>query len=93
VVEQLLQGFLMLNVAQSHAASRRALPEGKTGSFALIGEFGVFVDDKYSETMRHYLHSGHYEVGERRAIASLVKPTDRVLEVGTGVGVVSMTAA
>jgi FkbM family methyltransferase len=77
----------------SEQQRRRTITEGKTGELAVIGEFDVFVDDKYSEAMRQYLYSGHYEDGERVAIASLLKPTDRVLEAGTGVGVVSMTAA
>ena len=75
------------------AESRRAIPEGGTGRIAVIGGFEVFVDDKYSETMRRALDSGSYEGRERSRVVKLLKPTDRVLEVGTAVGVVAMTAA
>jgi FkbM family methyltransferase len=39
------------------------------------------------------LQGGSYEVRERQLVAELIQPTDRVIEVGTAIGIVSMTAA
>jgi FkbM family methyltransferase len=82
-----------LQTRESAAQRRRAAPEGKTGHIAVIGGFDVFVDDGFSERIRRSLDSGRYEGREREIVAKLLKPTDRVLEAGTALGVVSMTAA
>jgi FkbM family methyltransferase len=82
-----------LQARESAAQRRRAAPEGKIGHTAVIGGFDVFVDDGFSERIRRSLDSGGYEGREREIVAKLLKPTDRVLEAGTAVGVVSMTAA
>ncbi len=71
----------------------RTAPEGKTGHFAVVGGFNAFVDDRYSQAIRQSLDSGGYEGRERSIVAKLLKPGDRVLEAGTAVGMVSMTAA
>jgi len=83
----------MANIAQSDTPVQYAMPRGKTGCLSMVGGFEVFVDDSYSETMRQYIRSGYYEGLECRAVLALVKPSDRVLEAGTALGVVSMTAA
>jgi FkbM family methyltransferase len=76
------------------AQERNAPPEGRRGHFTQIGGFSVFVDqDRYSETIRKSLTEGHYEGRERKLVGEFLRPDDRVLEVGTAIGVVSMTAA
>ncbi len=73
---------------------RRRLPEGRTGHFVTIDGFEVFVDlDRYAEPIRKALDAGHYEGRERKLAKEFLRAGDRVIEVGTAVGVVSMTAA
>src|SRR5579862_3589983 len=73
---------------------RLSLPEGRTGHMTDVGGFTVFVDtERYAPTIVHSLDGGHYEGRERQLVTDLIQPTDRVLEVGTALGVVSMTAA
>jgi FkbM family methyltransferase len=45
------------------------------------------------KSMTHALLSGDYETPERRAIKSVVRPGDRVVDIGACLGVVSLTAA
>lgn len=47
----------------------------------------------YSRTIALSLLSGDYEREERELVRSLLRPGDRVLEAGTAIGLVSMTAA
>lgn len=71
-----------------------ALCAGRNGHVATIGSCRVFVDtDRYSAALINALSNGAYENRERALIKTLLKPTDRVLEIGTAVGVVTMTAA
>ncbi len=73
---------------------RAALTDGRTGTVTQIDSFSVFVDTaKYSETLIRALTESAYEGAERILVRAAVLPTDRVLEVGTAVGVVTMTAA
>lgn len=73
---------------------RLAVPEGRNGHMADVGGFIVFVDtDRYAPTIVSALDNGSYEGRERQLIAGLIQPSDRVIEAGTAVGVVSMTAA
>jgi FkbM family methyltransferase len=59
-----------------------------------IDGLSVFVDrQNYHETIVHYLDLGEYEGRERFLAEQLIRPDDRVLEVGTAIGVVSMTIA
>jgi FkbM family methyltransferase len=46
----------------------------------------VPLHDRISEKIRQYLHAGEYETEEYRALKGLLRKTDRVLELGTGVG-------
>ena len=77
-----------------HERERVSVPEGRTGHMTDIGGFTVFVDtERYAKTIIHSLDSGNYEGRERQLATELIQPTDRVLEVGTALGVVSMTSA
>jgi FkbM family methyltransferase len=69
---------------------------GKTrkGDFVTVGQVDIFVDtDAYSANMVETLRDGTYESKERELVEGLVKPEDRVFEIGSAVGGVSMTAA
>ena len=79
---------------QESARLRMALPDGRQGIVSAIGSFHVFVDEIfYGEKVQCALKAGNYEARERDLVSRFIKPGDRVLEVGTAVGIVSMTAA
>lgn len=65
----------------------------RSGSYAFLGHVEVFNDDKYPERVRASIGSGRYEERERRRVGELLLPNDRVLEIGTAIGAVAMTAA
>ncbi len=74
--------------------ARNMVPEGRHGHFSQIGGFRVFVDeDNYGASVQRALDSGRYEDRERKLASEFLRPGDRVIEAGTAVGVVSMTAA
>jgi FkbM family methyltransferase len=77
----------------TEAAKRRLPPQGKTGHVSLVGDFLVFVDDAYGPFARDGLSRGVHENRERVAVLQHLRSTDRVLELGAAVGVVTMTAA
>jgi FkbM family methyltransferase len=81
-------------LAAEQDANQLELVADRTGHIVRIGSVAVFVDtENYSPTMIAALTSGDYEAPERKLIPALVRPNDRVLEIGTAVGVVTMTAA
>ena len=51
------------------------------------------VGEHISPTIRKALYSGQYEGGELTAIRRFVKPGDRVLEVGSGIGFITLVCA
>jgi FkbM family methyltransferase len=62
--------------------------------YADLSGFKLRIDhDRYSSTMIEALRSGVYEAGERRLVAEIFAPGDRILEVGSSVGSLSMIAA
>jgi FkbM family methyltransferase len=70
------------------------LRDGRRGHVAMIGRASIFVDtEKYSSTLITSLTDGGYEAQERALVGALLHPDDRVVEVGTAVGAVTMTAA
>ncbi|TPI63538.1 FkbM family methyltransferase [Mesorhizobium sp. B3-1-7] len=70
------------------------IPIGRDGYFMGVGGFDIFVDtENYSETIIDALRRNYYEGRERQLTADLVHPSDRVIEVGTAIGLVAMTAA
>jgi FkbM family methyltransferase len=74
--------------------SRTALPKGRQGHLSSAGGFDVFVDTKqYYSEICSAIDQGFYEARERGLVRKLVKPGDKVLEIGTAIGVVTMTAA
>ncbi|THD45382.1 MAG: FkbM family methyltransferase [Bradyrhizobium sp.] len=85
-------GELLAEDAQL-AKRRRAPPAGKSGHVVKIAGFNIFVDDAYGRAARESLNGGDYEARERNAVLRQLRPTDRVLELGTAVGVMAMTAA
>jgi FkbM family methyltransferase len=74
--------------------ARWASPPGRAGHVVEIGGFAIFVDgEKYDQTIAFFLDLGWYEKRENDLARQLVQPTDRIIEAGTGLGLVSMTAA
>lgn len=70
------------------------IPFDREGYFIYIDAFSVFIDTKrYVGYVREVLDSGAYEQHERELVQKLVKPGDRVIEIGTAIGVVCMSAA
>lgn len=81
-------------VVQDTLRREEIVRHGRQGEFISIGQFSIFLDtEKYSEMIQGALRSGGYEGTERWLVSSLLRPSDRVLEIGTAIGVVSMTAA
>ncbi len=58
-----------------------------------IGGFDVFVDDDYGPDIVSALEHGDYEGNERYLAGRLIRRDDRVIDIGTGIGLVAMTAA
>jgi FkbM family methyltransferase len=79
--------------AQQKIAARLAqLSQGRNGFVSYIDANALFVDrEKYSNAIIQSLSSGYYEVRERQILRQCLKPTDRVLEVGTALGAVTMS--
>lgn len=64
------------------------------GHMVTIEGLQVWVDDEsYDPTIVQSLNHGWYEGRERAALRDLLRPGQRVLEIGTAIGVVAMTAA
>ena len=81
--------------AQAAGAARiRALIGESRGRFTMNGGFNVFLDEVcYTPNVLNVIQTGGYEFRERMLISMLVRPGDRILEAGTAIGLVSMTAA
>lgn len=84
-------------IVEDEAAAERerwAIPDGREGHVSIIDGFSVFVDTRnYAPPIISSLDNGSYERRERQLTAELVRPSDRVIEAGTAIGIVSMTAA
>ncbi|WP_174300823.1 FkbM family methyltransferase [Caulobacter sp. S45] len=79
---------------QAAEAEQEAFASGRSGHTIEIGGFEVFADTgRYSPAILGALQRGEYEARERELLLEIIRPGDRVLEVGTAIGVVSMTAA
>jgi FkbM family methyltransferase len=73
---------------------RLELPPGRNGKLIELDDFTVFADlDNYAPKIIATLESGWYEERERRLVREIMLPEDRVIEAGTAVGLVAMTAA
>ena len=68
-------------------------PDGRKGRVVRVGGFSVFSDDRYASNIRDALDQGYYEARERELLQMLLRPGDKVIELGAGIGVVAMTAA
>ena len=76
------------------SAERDAAIAGRTGRMLNLGKLRVFADnERYSPPIIRSLEEGGYESPERSILYAALRPEDRVLEIGTAVGVLSMTAA
>jgi FkbM family methyltransferase len=73
---------------------RNFVPLGRLGHVVEVGGFAVFVDDEnYDRALVDALERGSYEDTERQLVGQLVTHTDRIIDVGTAIGVAAMTAA
>jgi FkbM family methyltransferase len=73
---------------------RETLPDGRNGSIIDVDGFAVLIDhDNYDKRIINALKQGSYELKERSLAKQLLQPTDRVLELGTAIGVMAMTIA
>lgn len=80
--------------ARSLEKDQAAVPLGREGRIINIGGFVVFADTtNYDADIVAAFDRGVYEGHERSLIPNLLSPGQRVLEVGTAAGVVTMTAA
>jgi len=82
--------------AQAEREQRReaALRDGRRGHVVTIENLTIFVDtDRYSPTLVQSLTDGGYEWRERALVSELLRADDRVLDIGTAIGVVAMMAA
>lgn len=76
------------------AQRERSLVEGRKGFVAYIDANAIFVDtENYTKKLVNALTSGIYEGRERKVLANCLLSKDRVLEVGTALGAVSMAVA
>jgi len=79
---------------RAEIARREAILGGGAWDIVLLGGFEVLVDaQRYSEPVIASLRRGDYEARERTIVSEVLRPGDRVLEVGTAVGAVAMAAA
>ncbi|MFL5251647.1 MAG: FkbM family methyltransferase [Rhodopila sp.] len=82
------------HLIDEQTARERELAAGRNGYVTRIGTCIVFVDtDSYSSELVQALSNGLYEHRERSTISALIQPTDRPLDIGCAVGVVTMTLA
>jgi hypothetical protein len=84
-----------LEESRQHEARQTAeLFQGRAGYFATIGCHKVFVDTRhYSNEIVQSLRNATYEGRERKVIAATLRRNDRVLEIGTAIGVLTMLIA
>jgi len=73
---------------------RAAAPPARRGRLVQLDEFSVFVDeDRYAPEIQAAIDEGYYERRERDLVRAFLRPDDRVIELGAGIGVVAMTVA
>jgi FkbM family methyltransferase len=75
------------------AAGGKTTAMERQGETANIDAFEVFIDREYAPEIREALVDGWYERRERNLVCQLLSPGDRVLEAGTAIGLVAMSAA
>lgn len=65
----------------------------RDGEMAEFDGISILNDATYPDRIRNSLARGWYEQNERRLLGELLEPGDRLLEIGTAIGAVAMTAA
>ena len=81
--------------AEAHKPAAAAAPGGEADEpTIMVGAVEVALDDpRLNERTRDALKRGRYEFKEREIARRLLQPGDRVVELGAGMGVVSLTIA
>jgi FkbM family methyltransferase len=95
-IKEFQEGFLrdLRKSALDEEQRQAALRDGRQGFIKTIGSTQVFIDtEKYSPIVVKNLTEGWYEGRERALVNKLIRTNDRVLEVGTALGAVTMTTA
>jgi FkbM family methyltransferase len=88
------EDYAQIGLQEALLARQEALVAGRIGFIQKIGAHAIFVDEiNYGLKVVEALQTADYELEERRLTEEMLLPADRVLEVGTGIGVVSMAAA
>ncbi len=81
-------------LAQKIVETIDAITTGRDGHISDVGGFSIFTDvRRYGAPIISALNSGTYEWTERHLARELLTTSDRVIELGTAVGAVAMTAA
>jgi FkbM family methyltransferase len=84
----------MERVEEQSRKRRNYVPIGRQGTIVQVGQLVIFNDmDNYAKGTIEALERGDYKATERQFLGQLVTHSDRVIDVGTGIGVLSMTAA
>jgi FkbM family methyltransferase len=84
----------LIEDSEREERERIELPAGRNGKLIEFDGFTIFVDrDNYAPEIIATLESGRYEARERWLAKEILDPTDRVIEAGTAVGLVALTAA
>lgn len=84
----------LVDEAERAQRKRLQLPPERNGKLIEIDDFLVFGDrDSYASSIISALESGRYEIRERGLAKEILEPGDRVIEAGTAIGLVAMTAA
>ena len=80
--------------AEASKAAAAEFDRGRTGYRINVGGFEIFADEKrYSPAILGAFGRNDYEGRERDVLKEIIRPNDRILEIGTAVGVVTMSAA
>jgi FkbM family methyltransferase len=81
-------------IKMSQIIGENSRSNDRRGEFIELSGVKIFANlDKYSETIIKYIKNGGYESGERQVIPKILERGDRVIEIGSAIGCVSMVAA
>ena len=80
--------------AENSRLAAAQFDQGRKGYRINVGGFEVFADEeRYSSAILGAFSRNDYEGRERDILKEIIRPDDCILEIGTAVGVVTMTAA
>jgi len=62
-------------------------------SIVQIHNVRIRIGDHISENVKNFIYSGFYEGEELTILSKVIRPTDKILEVGTGLGLITVYCA